>query len=293
MQQIKQVIKRIIPEKIWIWPISIWRFVKKDLRRMHLPNVKRRLLCSIQIPYRMVAAKKRALPDFLIIGTQKGGTTSLYSLLAQHPQIHTSKIKEVRYFGSEFNYKKGQLWYRAHFPLRDTITPGELVGEATPGYLASPKASKRIQKDFPNAKLICILRNPTEKAVSSYFMRLRSKKEHLPIMEAMLDESAKRGYKKRGLYFEQLKRYEKYLEKNQLLILSSEEFFANPQKVLKQVFGFLGVDETFQCPDLSARNIGENKIIIFVLGAMLAWFYKSWDIMILNYSPLTKFPNTA
>ena len=210
-------------------------------------------------PYRMATARKRALPDFLIIGAQKGGTSSLFHLLTQHPQIHPLdlKVKEVHYFDRERNYKKGELWYRAHFPLRDTINPGELVGEATPGYLFSPIAAKRIQKDLPNAKLICLLRNPTERAISHYFMSIRHKKDLRPVMETMLDDKSQ--YKQRGLYLEQIKRYESCLKKKQLLILSSEEFFANPQKILKQVFEFLGVDENFQCPDLSPRNVGKNK----------------------------------
>ena len=213
----------------------------------------------------MATAKRRALPDFLIIGTQKGGTSSLFHLLIQHPQIHPldSKVKEVHYFDRRRNYKKGELWYRSHFPLRDTINPGELVGEATPAYLFFPDAAKRIQKDLPNAKLICLLRNPTERAISHYFMQVREKQECRPIMEAMLGEEVGhyfyKFYKSRGLYLEQIKRYESYLKKNRLLILSSEEFFADPQKILKQVFRFLGVDETFNCSNLSPRNVGKNK----------------------------------
>src|SRR4030066_415696 len=241
MQQIKQVINRIRRK---IYKIKIHPFY------------------FLAFPYRMATAKRRALPDFLIIGTQKGGTSSLFHLLIQHPQIHPldSKVKEVHYFDRRRNYKKGELWYRSHFPLRDTINPGELVGEATPAYLFFPDAAKRIQKDLPNAKLICLLRNPTERAISDYFMALGEKRERRPIMEVVLGEGGTwRSYKKRGLYLEQLQRYEKYLKKNQLLILSSEEFLSNPQKVLKQVFRFLGVDETFKCSNLSPRHVGKNK----------------------------------
>ena len=210
-------------------------------------------------PFRMATAGERLLPDFLIIGTQKGGTNSLHNFLAQHPQIHMAK-NELYYFSNESNYRKGELWYRSHFPLRFAVKPGELVGEKTPEYLCEPDAAERIQKDLPNAKLICLLRNPSKRAVSHYFMRLRKGIEQLPIMEAMLAEQAgPRSYKKRGLYLEQLKRYEKYLKGNRLLVLSSEEFSADPQKTLKQVFKFLGVDETFRCPDISPKYVGENK----------------------------------
>jgi hypothetical protein len=88
-------------------------------------------------------------------------------------------------------------------------------------------------------------------------MELGKGKERLPIAEAMLTDQ--RLYKSRGLYLEQLKRYESYLKDGRLLILSSEEFFSNPQKILKQVFRFLGVDETFECPNLTPKNVGKNK----------------------------------
>src|SRR4030066_135636 len=203
MRQIKQAINRI---------------------RREIYKIKGNLSYYFMLPYRITTAKRRALPDFLIIGTQKGGTSSLFHLLIQHPQIHPldSKVKEVHYFDRRRNYKKGELWYRSHFPLRDTINPGELVGEATPAYLFFPDAAKRIQKDLPNAKLICLLRNPTERAISHYFMQVREKQECRPIMEAMLGEEVGhyfyKFYKSRGLYLEQIKRYESYLKKNRLLI---------------------------------------------------------------------------
>ena len=210
-------------------------------------------------PYRMVTAKNRALPDFLIIGTQKGGTNYLGYLQKQHPQIHMAR-GEVHYFDREPNYKKGELWYRSHFPLQGEINQSEIVGEATPGYLFSPKAAKRIKEDLSNAKLICLLRNPTERAISHYFMSIRHKNERRPIVEAILDDKSQ--YKQRGLYLEQIKRYEKYLKENRLLILSSEELFANPKKILKQVFKFLGVDETSERPDIRPRNVGKNKTTV-------------------------------
>src|SRR4030067_585144 len=238
MQQIKQVINRI---------------------RREIYKIKRHPFYFLAFPYRLATAKRRALPDFLIIGTQKGGTLSLLNFLSQHPQIRTAP-QEVHYFDAESNYKKGELWYRSHFPIRDTINPGEFVGEKTPEYLFSPDAAKRIQKDLPNVKLICLLRNPTERAISHYFMALRKGTKQHPISEAMMTrEERPRSFKKRGLYLEQIKRYESYLKKKQLLILSSEEFFVNPQKVLKQVFDFLGVDKTFKCRDLSPRSVASNK----------------------------------
>ena len=265
MRQIKHSLKRITPDKIWhqlFITRRLAREMKKQFKRfLNFPSF------YLSMPYMKATAKKRALPDFLIIGAQKGGTSFFLRLLAQHPQIHAPG-PEVHYFDKEFNYKKGELWYRSHFPLKSVLSPGDLVGEKTPDYLFFPNAAKRIQMDLPNAKLICLLRNPTERAISNYFMAVRGGRESLPIMEALITEEARygssgyghRSYKRRGLYLEQIKRYENYFNKNKLLILSSEEFFANPQKILKQVFKFLGVDETFVCPNLSFRNVGKNKV---------------------------------
>jgi len=291
MHQIKKSIKRITPEKIWTKLFSIRRFVVRILRRDNLTRIKNNPFYYLATPYRTVTAKNRALPDFLIIGTQKGGTVSLHRLLAQHPQMHMAKV-EAHYFDIESNYKKGELWYRSHFPFRSKIAPDDLVGERTPDYLFFPNAAKRIQKDLPNIKLICLLRNPTERAISNYFMAVRGGRESLPIMEALTTEEERygssgyghRSYKRRGLYLEQLKRYEGYSLKNQLLILSSEEFFTNPQKTLKQVFRFLGVGETFECSNFSPRNVGKNKTPIpKEVYEYLNKYFKPYNRRLYNY----------
>src|SRR3989337_2740966 len=104
------------------------------LIRINIERIKRYGYFNLSLPYRMATAKRRALPDFLIIGTQKGGTKSLSYFLSQHPQVHmpVSISGELHYFDRDSNYKKGDLWYRSHFPFRSAIKPGELVGETTP-----------------------------------------------------------------------------------------------------------------------------------------------------------------
>src|SRR4030065_2173727 len=131
MQQIKQVINRIRRK---IYKIKIHPFY------------------FLAFPYRLATAKRRALPDFLIISTQKGGTTSLLRLLEQHPQIHAPHT-ELHYFSNDSNYQKGSLWYRSHLPLRSALVPGDVAGEKTPGYLFSSKAAETINEALPIAKL--------------------------------------------------------------------------------------------------------------------------------------------
>ncbi len=131
---------------------------------------------------RMLSANKRALPDFLIIGAQKSGTTSLYSYLARHPNILPAYgKKEVHFWDIPKNYKKGLLWYRAHFPLIKELQDAAVItGEKTPNYLEDPETIRKIKEDCPAAKIIILLRNPVERTISNYFMKVRRGFEKLP-----------------------------------------------------------------------------------------------------------------
>jgi len=232
--------------------------------------------------YRTATAGKRRLPDFLIIGTERGGSTSLYETLDQHPQLVASAWKEIHYFtgGSKKadNYEKGEAWYRAHFPLKRDLPAETKTFEATPLYLYHPLCAERIFNLLPAGKLIAILRNPTERAISHYFMNKRKGHETLPMLEAFQreeHESPARAPKKkeyrsdylllrddytsRGLYAEQLQRYLKFFPSQQILLLSSEEFFKNPHTSLRQAFEFLDVDPNFQVKDVAPRNRGKEK----------------------------------
>ena len=231
--------------------------------------------------YRQITWHSRALPDLIIIGAQKSGTSSMYKYLCQHPQIIPSYKKEVHYFDgglnpNENNYEKGLKWYRAHFPLKKLMGVHKRTFEASPLYIFNPLVPKRIYHILPNVKLIAILRNPTERAISHYFHEKRGGYEKLPIMEALKEEEKRLkyvisdkeyrsdvfihySYKKRGLYKEQIERYLKYFNLQHFIILSSEEFFSEPGKTLRQVFRFIGVDQEFIVNDLNPINVGTNK----------------------------------
>ena len=143
----------------------------------------------------------RVLPDFLIIGAQKSGTSSLYRYLAQHPQVRESVLKEVHYFDGGLEagidtYALGEHWYRAHFPRRAAMAPGSRTFEASPLYLLHPLAAERIAALMPQVKLVAILRNPTDRALSHYFHNVRNNalrafKEDLPPGPAMDAEEAR------------------------------------------------------------------------------------------------------
>jgi len=237
-------------------------------------GVKRNIEQQLDWQFRRATSKARALPHFIIIGAMKGGTTSLFNYLAQHPQILETQKKEVHYFDN--NYDRGEPWYRAHFPLRESIRSGYITGEASPLYLFNPLVAHRIRQLVPNARLIAMLRNPTERAISHYFHEVRRGREPLSLMEALHQEETRMrevvqnrdyqsmtyihtSYKQRGKYKEQLERYLACFPREHLLLVNSEDFFEKPQDVLSTVFRFIGVDDAFEVGDLHPRNRGRNR----------------------------------
>lgn len=231
--------------------------------------------------YRQATWRQRPFPDFIIIGAQKSGTTSLYHYLAQHPQIKPSYEKEVHFFDGGLspdvdNYEKGPAWYRAHFPLRTKTSEPHKTFEATPSYIYNPLVPRRIADLIPTVKLIALLRNPTERAISHYFFEVRREHESLPIMEALKAEEERlrpvierndyknnifrqHAYKSRGLYHEQLKRYLQHFPVENLLVINSERLATEPDITLRQIFEFVGVDADYVVKDLKAHNVGVNR----------------------------------
>ena len=223
----------------------------------------------------------RRLPDFIIIGAQKTGTSSLFRYLNQHPQLRASFRKEVHFFDGGLDpdvddFSKGQAWYRSHFPRKASVVDGQRVFEASPLYIFNPLAPKRIAESIPQAKLILVLRNPVERAISHYFHEVRRGREPLPLMEALQSEDRRLAaalegqdfksyefihysYKSRGLYREQLARYLEHFAMEDILILSSEAMLADPRSTLRRVFEFVGVDPEFSVGNLRPSNIGRNK----------------------------------
>jgi len=247
-----------------------------------MKNPIRKLRKALTHAYQRATWRSRALPDFIIVGAMKSGTSSLFSYLSQHPQILPSKTKEVHFFDGGIDpdvdaFAKGQPWYRAHFPLKEHIPTGSKTFEASPLYIFNPIAPKRIFDLIPNVKIIAVLRNPTERAISHYFHEKRKGREKLSIYEAMQQEASRlepvvqaedfksdifvhNSYKSRGLYKEQIERYLEYFPRHQMLILSSEELFGDPDSTLARVFDFVGVDTAFKVEDLEPRNVASNRV---------------------------------
>lgn len=214
-------------------------------------------------PYRLASAPFRGLPDFLVIGTQRGGTTSLYNALIQHPLVRGSSHKEVHYF--DLNHAKGPMWYQSHFPLMCGRPRGAtlVTGEASPYYLFHPCAAERVQELLPNVKLIALLRNPVDRAISHYHYMVRLGREPLTLDDAVAREPyrlageadriradphyhsmnhRRYSYLSRGLYLNQILDWTKHFSRHQLLVLDSETFFQKPGTGLNKVFAFLELD---------------------------------------------------
>ena len=194
-------------------------------------------------------------PNFLIIGTIKGGTSSLYFYLTKHPSVLPAVEKEMHFF--DVNFHKGIDWYLSQFPAIPE-QQNFWTGEATPNYMYSVEAANKLFSYFPKIKLIVILRNPIERAISHYYMdkRLGQQQKNFAeaitvetkILEKMMNQPQTnanflRGRKSRylslGLYLYFLQEWMNIFPRKQFLILKSEDMYENPAAITKQVFDFL------------------------------------------------------
>jgi hypothetical protein len=183
--------------------------------------------------WRRLSCRYRKLPDFLIIGAQRSGTSTLYQYIARHPDVRGAFRKEVHYF--DIYYERGLDWYRACFPFHG------FTGESSPSYLVHPEVPARVRAVLPEVKLIAILRNPVERAYSAYNRNIRRRRESRPFAEAVFSEadSLEFAYLERGRYAEQLERWLQHFRREQLLVLSAEAFFKNAP--MDRLWDFLGL----------------------------------------------------
>lgn len=217
------------------------------------------------------------LPDFLVIGAGNSGTTSLYHYLDQHPEIFMSPVKEPKFFALEGglpDYRgPGDRWVLTQTDANRAVTNleeykalfggvrGEKVaGEASPAYLCNPEAPGRIRHYLPQAKMIAVLRDPSQRAYSAYMHQVGDGRETLPFPEALDAEGWRTRenwapgwrYTSEGFYHQALSRYGDAFAEGRLRVYLYEDLVEDPARLMRDVFGFLGVDETF-VPDISRR----------------------------------------
>ena len=199
-------------------------------------------------------ARLHPLPDFLILGAQKGGTTSLFAWLSEHPDLRPASKKEVHFFDN--NFERGEGWYRRHFPPRWRRRSGDRTGEATPSYLFAPRAPERVAALLPAARFVALLRDPVKRAYSHYHHNVRMNREPRPFEEcvraecaaldgdapAETDRSFRRGaYVERGVYVDQLERWAAAVGRERLMVSFSDDLFRAPDRTLADVARFVGL----------------------------------------------------
>lgn len=221
------------------------------------------------IAYRRRSSTARALPTLLIIGAQKGGTTSLHEYLAEHPDVGSASIKEVQYFS--LNSHRPLDWYRAHFPEQGIYRH---VFESSPYYLFHPCCPERVRRVLPDVKLVVLLRDPVDRARSHHNHELSHGFERLGFAAALDREQSRLAgeerrlcadpryrsfahqhysYVARGMYASQLERWLEFFPREQMLILPSEGLFADPAQTLHHLQDWLGLSSHTPA-GLTARN---------------------------------------
>jgi hypothetical protein len=231
------------------------------------------------------------LPNFIICGAQKGGTTALYHYLRVHPDVFIPDAKEINFFGHDFC--RGVSWYEPAF----AGWKGEsAVGEASPEYMIYPEVAPNIASVLPKAKLLFVLRNPIERAYSGYWfyaqlylnmqhverpkdffahqvrlLTTRNVEKHDPIQpfsKAIRTETGHALYIERGLYYKHIKRFLEHFDRRQIHCIISEDLTKDPREVLRRCFEFLGVDQSHipdnigvHNPTLYPRSFALNKVL--------------------------------
>ena len=218
----------------------------------------------------------RPKPHFLGIGTQKGGTSTLYWVLRNHPEIFLPEPKELQYF--TLNSKEPVDWYSAFF---SEAKAGQLRAEITPYYVYHPAVPERIYHLNPSMRMILLLRDPVERALSQYFHAKRKGFEELSIEKAFSAEASrlagsmevvmrlggvdyshqKHSYVSRSRYDQQIMRYLNYFKPVQLLILRSEDLFEQPNLALDKIKKFLDISPFPAVNELVCANQGEGEAV--------------------------------
>lgn len=218
--------------------------------------------------WRAATRASRVLPDFLVLGGQRCGSTSLFAILCEHPQVLAPSHKELHHFDRP---RHGDLsFYRRAFPLAAhraararRLSLPVLTGEATTYYLFHPGVPERVARALPDARLVAILRDPVDRAYSHYQLSVRGSRETLRFEEALDAEEERlageeerlahdpaydsyshryHSYVTRGVYLPQLERWHACFGRERLLVLRSEDLFERPVETVERVTTFLGVE---------------------------------------------------
>lgn len=227
---------------------------------------------------RLFTSNSRVLPDFLVLGAMKAGSTTFHQYIINHPNVIPASIKEVHYFDY---YYGSNAWYRSNFPKKDEMKKNGisyLTGEATPQYLFHPLAPKRVFELIPKVKLIAVLRNPIDRAFSHYNHNVRNGTESLSFEDAIFHREKKLNqenknllsnndydvvfferynYLNLGKYAEQLSEWFKFFPKEQFFVCKTEDLSSN---TLINAYEFLGLP-SFDPGKIDSLNSGKYNVM--------------------------------
>ena len=188
---------------------------------------------------------------------QKSGTTSLYNILNNHPDINMSSKKEINFFSS--NYLKGIKYYYSFF--NNISKDQKITGEVNPGYLCYPNTARRIKNDLGDIKLVFILREPIKRAFSQYWDNRLNLKEHLGeelILNRYLTSEFSehsRNYFSRGVYIQYINEFSKFFSRNKMHFIIFEELIENPKKELSKLYDFLDINNSVSLELQQSENM--------------------------------------
>ena len=191
------------------------------------------------------SGRERALPNLIVIGAQKCGTTSLHNYLEAHPEISMSRRKETNFFLEDGNWDRGLDWYASHF---DPAAP--VRGETSTGYTnlpASAGTADRMRSVVPGARLIYLVRDPLDRMASSYVHRRATGAERRSLAEALSDPRS--PYVTQSCYATQLRPFLEHFSREQILIETGERLLRERRATLGRIFEFVGVDSSFTSPE--------------------------------------------
>ena len=240
-----------------------------------------------------ITASSRVLPNFIIIGTVRSGSTSLYYNICEHPSVLTAAYDEIGYFDSNFHL--GTNWYRSMFPKKSSVdeikneTGFGITGEDTPFYFWKEEVPKRIHELIPNCKLLTILRNPIDRAYSNYNLGIRLGTEKSSFEDSIDNEmkclgkntfreciDQRQSYLSKGMYEKQVKNWLEIFPREQIHFLSTEEMERNPVKTLQKIFNFLEISD-YKIQNPQKQKSADYKKMDFKTRELLSEYYRPYN----------------
>jgi hypothetical protein len=192
-------------------------------------------------------AEPGALPNLIVIGAQKCGTSGLHYYLSLHPEISMSRPKELNFFIAERNYPRGLDWYQAHFD-----PTAKVRGESSPNYTAYPQhvgVPERMHSIVPQAKLLYMVRDPIERMAAHWVHNFAKRREKGDLRATLLHQNT--SYLARSHYYTQLQQFLRVYPLERVLLLEQEDLRIRRLETLRRVFEFVGVDPGFSHPRFS------------------------------------------